>query len=175
MIFYVKRYVTLVYTYLEYKEYIMQKISPLRAGLDAFNRFKTARLQAKTNKMNDVNSNSTNPFGISFKGTMIQMDVFESSTKNNEVSNPIKAGLEKVNKFTASARMAAMNKINAIKENAVSFGRKIKENISNTYNKLATTEVNFDFLKNTSSSLQKKPVGELEDMFKSEIAKLEGK
>lgn len=152
----------------------MQKISPLRAGLDAFNRFKAARLQGKTDKLNNTNTNSTNPFGISFKGTVMQMDVFESSAKKEEAtSNPIKDGLNKVNKFVASARTATMNKFEAFKKNAISFGNKIKENVTSTYNKLATTEVNFDFLRNTTSSFQKRPVSELEEMFKTELGKVE--
>ncbi len=151
----------------------MQKISPLRAGLDAFNRFKTTRLQNKQNKVD--NQNSTNPFGISFKGTVIQMDVFESSKKEAQnTSNPLQTGLDKINKFAASARAATMNKINSIKQNAISFGNKMKESIKNTCHMLNTTEVNFDFLKNTTSSLQKRPVSELEEMFRSELQKTEG-
>ena len=149
----------------------MQKISPLRAGLDAFNKFRAQRLQNKTEKVE--NQNSTNPFGISFKGTMLQMDVFDSSAKKEENStNPLKEGLNRMNKFVASARAATMNKFNSIKESAISFGHKMKESISNTYNKLATTEVNFDFLRNTTSSLQKRPVSELEEMFKGELGKI---
>lgn len=150
----------------------MQKISPLRAGLDAFNRFKAQRLQ-KTNETKAENSNSTNPFGISFKGNVLQMDVFDSSTKKSGATNPIQDGLEKVNKFVASARVATMNKIESIKQGAISFGSKIKENVVNTYNKLATTEVNFDFLRNTPSRLQKRPVSELEEMFKTELVNME--
>ena len=151
----------------------MQKISPLRAGLDAFNRFKAQRLQ-KSNEAKAENTNSTNPFGISFKGNVLQMDVFDSSTKKSSgATNPIQDGLEKVNKFVASARVATMNKIESIKQGAISFGSKIKENVVNTYNKLATTEVNFDFLKNTPSRLQKRPVSELEEMFKAELGNME--
>lgn len=149
----------------------MQKISPLRAGLDAFNKFRAQRLQNKTEKVE--NQNSTNPFGISFKGTMLQMDVFDSSAKKEENStNPLKDGLNRMNKFVASARAATMNKFNSIKESAISFGNKMKESISSAYNKLATTEVNFDFLRNTTSSLQKRPVSELEEMFKGELGKI---
>lgn len=66
-----------------------------------------------------------------------------------------------------------MNKIESIKQGAISFGSKIKENVVNTYNKLATTEVNFDFLRNTPSRLQKRPVSELEEMFKTELGNME--
>ncbi len=154
----------------------MQKISPLRAGLDAFNRFKAQRLQKKENAITQKmeNSNSTNPFGISFKGTVIQMDVFESSKdKTSNATNPIQNGLDKVNKFVASARVATMNKIDRIKQGAISFGSKVKDTVVNTYNKLATTEVNFDFLNNTTSRLQKRPVSELEEMFRNELNAME--
>lgn len=148
----------------------MQKISPLRAGLDAFNRFKAARLENA--KVEKTNSNSSNPFGVSFKGTVMQMDVFESTSKKEAPAiNPIKDGLDKVNKFVASARTATMNKFDSLRKNAISFGNKIKESVKSTYDKLATTEVNFDFLRNTTTSLQKRPVGELEDMFKNELSK----
>lgn len=152
----------------------MQKISPLRAGLDAFNRFKTARLQKTNENKIGSNSNSTNPFGISFKGNVLQMDVFDSSTKTSAGStNPIKEGFNNVNKFVASARVATMNKIESIKQGAISFGSKVKENITTAYNKLATTEVNLDFMKNSVSKLQKRPVSELEEMFKTELNGLE--
>lgn len=151
----------------------MQKISPLRAGLDAFNRFRSNRIQAKTEKLENINSNSTNPFGISFKGTVIQMDVFESSTKKNSTTNSLKDGLDRVNKFVASARVATMNKIESIKQGAISFGNRVKDNVVNTYNKLNSIEVNFDFLRNSTSRLQKRPVTELEEMFRSELNGLE--
>lgn len=151
----------------------MQKISPLRAGLDAFNRFRSNRIQAKTEKLENINSNSTNPFGISFKGTVIQMDVFESSTKKNSTTNSLKNGLDRVNKFVASARVATMNKIESIKQGAISFGNRVKDNVVNTYNKLNSIEVNFDFLRNSTSRLQKRPVTELEEMFRSELNGLE--
>lgn len=153
----------------------MQKISPLRAGLDAFNRFKASRLQNTKAPKTENNSaqNSTNPFGITFKGTMIQMDVFDSSTKKESAKNPVQQGLDSINKFVASARAATMNKFESIKQGAISFGNKIKENVTNTYKKLATTEVNLDFLRNSPSRLQKRPVSELEEMFKSEVNGLE--
>ena len=57
----------------------MQKISPLKASLEAFNRFKTQRKESRINS--DLNKMNTNPFGITFKGTILQMDVFESAHK----------------------------------------------------------------------------------------------
>ena len=66
-----------------------------------------------------------------------------------------------------------MNKFESIKQGAISFGNKIKENVTNTYKKLATTEVNLDFLRKSPSRLQKRPVSELDEMFKSEVNGLE--
>ena len=55
----------------------MQKISPLRASVaKAFNDFKANRLKKSENAENL----QTNPFGITFKGVLLQSDVFESST-----------------------------------------------------------------------------------------------
>lgn len=151
----------------------MQKISPLRAGLDAFNRFKASRIQANnTEKTEKTTNNSTNPFGISFKGKILQSDVFQSSDKGTTVTNPICQAMDNVNKFVAGARATAMNKIESIKQGAISFGNRVKETVSSTYNKLATTEVNFDFFKNSTASMQKRPVSELEGMFKAELENL---
>ena len=73
----------------------------------------------------------------------------------------------------ASARVATMNKIESIKQGAISFGNRVKDNVVNTYNKLNSIEVNFDFLRNSTSRLQKRPVTELEEMFRSELNGLE--
>jgi len=151
----------------------MQKISPLRAGLDAFNKFKASRLKANnTEKIEKTQGNSTNPFGISFKGKILQSDVFQNSSKETTATNPILEGMNNINKFVAGARAAAMNKFESVKQSAISFGNKVKETVTNTYNKLATTEVNFDFLRNSTASLQRRPVTELEGMFKTELENL---
>ena len=62
----------------------MQKISPLKSSIEAFNKFRASRA-AKANKANETtkenSTTQTNPFGITFRGNMIQMDVFESAKK----------------------------------------------------------------------------------------------
>ena len=50
----------------------MEKISPLRASLKAFEQFKAQRAQKRQESQNP---NATNPFGLTFKGSMIKMDV----------------------------------------------------------------------------------------------------
>ena len=54
----------------------MQKISPLKSSLEAFKRFKSERIKNNELRNNQV---ATNPFGITFKGTVLQMDVFETA------------------------------------------------------------------------------------------------
>ena len=58
----------------------MQKISPLRSSIEAFNKFKALRAD-KAKKAETNKATQTNPFGITFKGTVIQMDVFEKTDK----------------------------------------------------------------------------------------------
>ena len=57
----------------------MQKISPLRASIEALNKFKT-----------NTNTNFTSPIGLNFKGAVVQMDVFEGTKTNFSVKNYIK-------------------------------------------------------------------------------------
>ncbi len=146
----------------------MQRISPLKAGLEAFNKFRATKTQ-KTN--NIQNSNSTNPFGISFKGKVMQSDVFEMQTqKSSGATNPILTGFNKMNKFCADVQSKATDKFNLIKNNAISFGSKMKNNIVSAYNKLASTEVSFDFMNNSPQKLQKLPVAKLEEMLRNEVS-----
>ena len=58
----------------------MQKISPLKSSIEAFNKFKAMRAN-KTSKAETKQDSvaQTNPFGITFRGTVIQMDVFEKA------------------------------------------------------------------------------------------------
>ena len=53
----------------------------------------------------------------------------------------------------------------------ISFGNRMKENAINTWDKLNKTEISFTGLfKDSVSNLQKRPVNELEEMFKDELA-----
>ena len=73
----------------------MEKISPLRASLKAFEQFKAQRAQKRQESQNP---NATNPFGLTFKGSMIKMDVFESQAskvQKTEENNGFKENFQK--------------------------------------------------------------------------------
>ena len=146
------------------REAVMQKISPLRASVaKAFNDFKANRL-----KRTESNENSqTNPFGITFKGVLLQSDVFESSTAAQKPA--LKDRLASGTKLLASAWVGTINKFNSMKSAAISFGKKIKDTTKNTIDMLNNTNVEFDIFKYNVSRLQKQPVSELESMLRKEL------
>lgn len=150
----------------------MQKISPLRSSIEAFNKFKATR----ANKTQTAqNSASTNPFGIAFKGTVIQMDVFEKKSQSDEtkpISPSLKEKLAQAGKLLSSARVATINKFSTLKANAIAFGNAIKQNSINAINKvkeLGNKKVDFDFFKYNVSNLVNQPTGELEAMLSAEL------
>lgn len=147
----------------------MEKISPLRASLKAFEQFKAQRAQRK---QENTTPGATNPFGLTFKGTVIQMDVFESQAKKNapKENNGFAENFKKAGKLASSAWVSTINRFNSMKQSMISFGSKVKENAINTWEKLNATEISFSGLfKDSVSSLQKRPVSELEDMLKLEL------
>ena len=142
----------------------MQKISPLRASVaKAFNDFKANRLK----KSEDSQNLHTNPFGITFKGVLLQSAVFESSTAAQKPA--IKDRLASGTKLLASAWVGTINKFNSMKSAAISFGKKIKDSAKNTIDMLNNTNVEFDVFKYNVSRLQKQPVAELESMLRNEL------
>ncbi len=145
----------------------MQKISPLRASLDAFNKF-------KANRTKNINQDiaHTNPFGITFKGTVLQMDVFDSPKKEAVENNVVKEKMAQAGKLLSSAWTSTLDKVATARQGIVSFGSRIKTSAKNIADKLNKTEVNFDFMKYNVSNLTKRPVSELRDMFKDEISGL---
>lgn len=146
------------------REVVMQKISPLRASVaKAFNDFKANRAKKAENNENL----HTNPFGITFRGVLLQSDVFESSAANQKPA--LKDRLASGTKLLASAWVGTINKFNSMKGAAISFGRKIKETTKNTIDMLNNTNVEFDIFKYNVSRLQKQPVSELEDMLRKEL------
>ncbi len=147
----------------------MEKISPLRASLKAFEQFKAQRAQKRQEQQNP---NATNPFGLTFKGSMIQMDVFESSSKAQKQEEGSSFGdkFQKAGKLAASAWVSTINKLNSMKQSMISFGNRVKETTMNTWDKLNKTEINFTGLfRDSVSSLQKRPVVELEAMLNEEL------
>lgn len=140
----------------------MQKISPLRASVaKAFNDFKLNRTAAKEKN----ESLHTNPFGITFKGVLLQSDVFESSAQKPALKDKLESGT----KLLTSAWVGTINKFNSMKSAAISFGKRVKEVTVNTIDKLNNTEVDFDIFKYNVSRLQKRPVNELEGMLSKEL------
>lgn len=130
----------------------------------------------------------SNPFGINFKGNVLTSDVFESTKAKdaNKTSNPFEGftKLSNKSKMVASAVVGGMNSFNEAFRSrinsVISFGRQVKENIANSWEKAKNTEITFDFkglaesisskFNNTYSvnNLAKRPVDELGEMLRSE-------
>lgn len=140
----------------------------------------------KTQSSDQKQSNHSNPFGINFKGNVLAADVFESSQakEKSPVNNPF-AGTSEKSKLFASAIVGNINSFNnAFKSrlNAIiSFGKQVKENIANSWEKAKNTEISFDFNALTESiaskfnnpysvnNLTKRPTTDLEAMLREEI------
>ena len=142
----------------------MQKISPLRSSLEAFRKFKANRENVKTNQVH------TNPFGITFKGTVLQMDVFESA--KSSAPNIVKQKMQEAGKLAASAWTTTINKFSSIKKNIIDFAQNIKTNTKEFIHMLNTTNVEFNFSKYNVKNLAKRPISELGEMFSKEISML---
>ncbi len=139
----------------------------------------------KANGTETINKNITNPFGVSFKGNVIQADVFETKKEN-----PFDLG-EK-SKLFASALVSGINNFNASFKSRVnsiiSFGKKITNDAVESIKKLGNTEITLDVdsFKETVANklfpdrqysvanLTKKPVSELSTMLQSEMALAQG-
>ena len=102
----------------------------------------TTKTNASTNKAPEKQF-STNPFGVSFKGNVIQADVFESAKNTNITKN-----IAEKSKLYASAIVSGINNFNeAFKSrmnSVVSFGKKITHNVFDTLEKIGNTEITFD-------------------------------
>lgn len=135
----------------------------------------------RANGSETINKNITNPFGVSFKGNVIQADVFE--TKKD---NPFELG-EK-SKLFASALVSGINNFNASFKarvnSIISFGKKITSDAVESIKKFGNTEITLDLdaFKETISNklfpdrqycvtnLVERPVSELGEMLQSELA-----
>ena len=123
-----------------------------------------------------ANQLATNPFGVSFKGNVIQADVFESASKSNIAQN-----ITEKSKLFASAVVSGINNFNesfkSRMNSMVSFGKKITTNVFDTIERIGNTEVSFDMnaIKNrlfpdrqySVKNLANKPTEELRDMWTS--------
>ena len=159
-------------------------IEKVTLGNFGSNIFKTkAKTQnAESTQQKKEASKATNPFGVSFKGNVIHADVFEATKiDNNEASKVDIAGkgrlfvsalVGNINNFNDSIK-ARMNSI-------VSFGRQFRDKTVQTIQKIANTEVDFRAMGNSIrnafinpysvDNLSKRPVIDLEQMLKEELA-----
>ena len=143
--------------------------------------FKSLKSEARVGEAHQ--QHASNPFGISFKGNVIQADVFQTTATKTHVGSAIKER----GKMFMSAVVGNINSFNsAIKSrlnSVVSFGRRVKDNVSNWWEQAKNTEVTFDlnglnrfisekFNNNPYgvNNLVKRPVNELEGMLRAELA-----
>ena len=155
----------------------MQKISPLKSSIEAFNKFRAMRAN-KTGKTETTKTDSvaqTNPFGITFRGTVIQMDVFEkadAADTTTTTSPSLKERLQNTGKLLASAWVGTINKISSLKTNVIAFGNKIKTstvNFAKKVQEIGNREVDLDIFRYNVSRLQNQPVSELRTMLATEL------
>lgn len=136
--------------------------------------------QNNTQKNTQTNILSTNPFGVSFKGNVIQADVFESTKKNsNNIAEKSKlfasAVVSGINNFNESFK----SRMNAI----VSFGKKVTSNVFDKIEEIGNTEINLnmDEIKNrlfpdreySVKNLTNRSVDELKTMWTDLTPKVE--
>jgi len=153
----------------------MDKLSIRAIGTNLFGLNKTNR--------NIAPQNQTNPFGLSFKGNVIQADVFEMSKERQVNKEGLKEKLINKGKTYASAIVGSINTFNdGLKSrfnNVISFGKRITKNVrdflAQPVDINAGIEKMVDGLKDrfgnpyNPKTLAKKDIGELKDMFIAEI------
>lgn len=131
----------------------------------------------------------SNPFGINFKGNVLTSDVFETTKAKEQKlqSNPFEGFTKLTNKskMVASAIVGGMNSFNdafrSRLNSVVSFGRQVRDNIANSWEKAKNTEITIDFkglgetiaskFNNTYSvnNLLKRPADDLGSMLTTEL------
>ncbi len=142
---------------------------------------------AKTLQRNETQKNtqtsrlSTNPFGVSFKGNVIQADVFESANKtSNNIAEKSKlfasAVVSGINNFNESFK----SRMNAI----VSFGKKVTSNVFDQIERIGNTEITFNMegIKNrlfpdreySVKNLTNRSVDDLKSMWSDLTPEIEG-
>jgi len=104
--------------------------------IKSINVFKQSSKSVEKNENRENRANHTNPFGVNFKGNIINADVFESSEKGQSEN--------RVNKFVDSIRVGSMNAFSSISNrlnSVVSFGRRIKSDVSNMWQQANNIEI----------------------------------
>lgn len=124
------------------------------------------------NKMKETTH--SNPFGISFKGKVLQADVFQEEHKNSSIEN-ISNSFAKKMAFCASAIVSGVNtfnsKMKSISNNIVSFAKNIKENTVSFVETMGKTIENFSISPKEGSVkyYMQKDVASLEEIWISEM------
>ena len=146
----------------------------MEIGRISLHRTKAAENIAVKKQQVRTNNLSTNPFGVSFKGNVIQADVFETSNKTSATEM-----IAQKSKLFASAVVSGINNFNeAFKSrmnSIVSFGKKITTNVFDTIERIGNTEISLDMsgLKDrlfadrqyNVKNLTNRPVNELKDLW----------
>src|SRR5574344_292780 len=158
----------------------MEKISSIKSSISK-NIFKLK----SSKKDENVVSNQSNPFGISFKGKMISADVFEktSSLSQSKLTEKIISRSKLVSSAVVGSIIDLASSISSRLNSVANFGRRIKSNVTSFWEKAKNTDITFDMLNlrnlvksnvsESRESLSKRPVSELESMLKESIGKLE--
>lgn len=136
----------------------------------------------KTNSVNSENkSNHTNPFGVNFKGNMINADVFEPSFEGTKETLAQKAAnkLSGVrNKLSDAMNVGSINSFISKKVDAVvDFGKRISEGVSKLWNEAKSYEVNLHIYDNLKQErnyskvvLRENPTIHIESLLKKDLA-----
>ena len=115
----------------------------MEIGKISLHRTKAAENIAVKKQQQRTSNLTSNPFGVSFKGNVIQADVFETSNKSSQGNGIVEKG-----KLFASAVVGGINNFNESfksRMNAiVSFGKKITTNVFDTIERIGNTEISFD-------------------------------
>ncbi len=152
----------------------------MQIGKLSFGRTTTAQAnaaQSTTSKQNqNTNKLTSNPFGVSFKGNVIQADVFVN--EKNGVEKTTSSIAEK-GKLFASAVVSGINNFNESFKSrinsVVSFGKKMTTDVCDTIERIGNTEITFDIegMKNklfpdrqySVKNLSNRPVDDLKTMW----------
>lgn len=101
-------------------------------------------------------SNHTNPFGVSFKGNVLAADVFEKKEETNLIARAANKS-----RLVSSAVVGSIanfgSAMGARLNSVVSFGNRIKENVSNAWQQANNIEISLNW-------------GEARNLLKSEIS-----
>jgi len=141
-----------------------------------------------------IEAHQSNPFGVSFKGNVLTSDVFETKREIKQSSNLIERASRK-SKMLSSVVVGSINEFSSAVgrrlNSVISFGNRIRENVSGLWNQAKNIEITFDMAnignvlksklsqnmpaivdKYSVKSLTKLPVGDLEEMLVARLAKI---